>query len=93
MASPIDGVYLPIVTPFYRDRVDIDSYKALLQHYLAKGIHGVIPLATTGEGPAIDDDEVMSIVDASRLPSSAATTWKLPALNETSAVNGSFWPE
>jgi 4-hydroxy-tetrahydrodipicolinate synthase len=59
----VTGVWLPIVTPFVDGAVDIESYSRLLEYYLSRGVHGIIPLGTTGESPTIEDDEVESIVD------------------------------
>jgi 4-hydroxy-tetrahydrodipicolinate synthase len=35
----------------------------LLEHYLATGVTGIVPLGTTGESPTLDDDEMEAIVD------------------------------
>ena len=59
----IDGIWLPIVTPFKNDKVDFSSYKKLVNHYLKKGITGIIPLGTTGESPTVSDEEYEEIVD------------------------------
>lgn len=59
----ISGVWLPIITPFKNDTVDFSSYKRLIDYYITKGISGLIPLGTTGESPAISDEEYEAIVD------------------------------
>ncbi|MGA2640324.1 MAG: 4-hydroxy-tetrahydrodipicolinate synthase [Spirochaetia bacterium] len=64
MTDLLQGVYLPIVTPFYEEQVDFDSYSLLLRHYLEKGISGLIPLGTTGEAPTIEEEEFFKIVEA-----------------------------
>lgn len=58
----IQGVYIPLVTPFVNDEVDFDSYKRLIDYYLNKNISGIIPLATTGESPTISEYEYEEIV-------------------------------
>jgi 4-hydroxy-tetrahydrodipicolinate synthase len=74
MTNSLQGVYLPIITPFHRSQVDLDSFRSLLQHYIGLGINGVIPLATTGEAPTIEEEEFFEIVEttveivASRIP-------------------------
>ena len=60
----IEGVYIPIITPFKDGKVDFDSLRKLIQNYLDKGIHGIMPLATTGEVPAIDADEYKAVLEA-----------------------------
>ena len=64
MAGMTKGVLLPVITPFVGGKVDIETYKKLLVYYLGKGIHGVIPLGTTGESSTIEEDEYNQIVEA-----------------------------
>jgi len=59
----LKGVYLPIITPFKNGEVDFESYRVLINHYLNKGISGIIPLGTTGESPTIDEKEFFSIIE------------------------------
>ena len=59
----LSGIWLPIITPFVNGSVDVASYDRMLAHYLARGVSGVFPLGTTGEGPTIDEDEMEAIVD------------------------------
>ena len=59
----LQGVYLPLITPFLHDQVDYNSYRNLLNYYLSKGIDGIIPLATTGEVPTVDHDEYKRILE------------------------------
>ncbi len=54
-----------MITPFTEGEVDIETYKKLLGYYLGKGIHGLVPLGTTGESPTIEEDEYNQIVEAS----------------------------
>lgn len=58
----LSGVWVPLITPFKDGRVDIASYRGLIEHYLDKGISGLFPLGTTGEAPTLDDDEADAIV-------------------------------
>ena len=64
MTGVTKGVLLPVITPFVGGKVDIATYKKLLLHYLSKGIHGLVPLGTTGESPTIEEDEYNQIVEA-----------------------------
>ncbi len=59
----IEGVWLPIITPFLNDEVDYQSYGKLIDYYIGKGISGLIPLGTTGESPAVDEAEFEAIID------------------------------
>ncbi len=59
----IQGVLVPIITPFKDGEVDLESYGKLVEHYINEGVTGVIPLATTGETPTISDLEYEKILD------------------------------
>jgi 4-hydroxy-tetrahydrodipicolinate synthase len=53
----LQGVWLPIITPFIENKIDYKSYKGLIDFYSTKGISGLIPNGTTGECPTIEDYE------------------------------------
>ncbi|WP_261134013.1 dihydrodipicolinate synthase family protein [Bacillus sp. Marseille-Q3570] len=59
----IEGVWLPIITPFKDGEIDLQSYVELIDHYINQGITGIMPLATTGESPTIDEDEYERVLD------------------------------
>ncbi|NLM97756.1 MAG: 4-hydroxy-tetrahydrodipicolinate synthase [Halanaerobiaceae bacterium] len=59
----IEGVWLPVITPFYENKIDFVSYKGLIDHYIKQGISGIIPLGTTGESPVIEEDEFLELVE------------------------------
>ena len=63
MTEKISGLWLPLVTPFKDGAVDFSSYERLIDHYLACGVDGLFPLGTTGEQPALDDDEIDELVE------------------------------
>lgn len=58
----IKGVWLPIITPFKDDKFDVKSYERLIKHYIGEGIHGIMPLATTGETPTLTEKEYEEIL-------------------------------
>ncbi|HEX3045847.1 MAG TPA: 4-hydroxy-tetrahydrodipicolinate synthase [Bacillota bacterium] len=58
----IQGVWLPIITPFIADEIDYLSYAKMIDFYIDQGISGLIPLGTTGESPAIEDAEFEELV-------------------------------
>ena len=58
----ISGVFVPLVTPFKGEMVDYVSYKRMIDFYLTKGVHGFVPLGTTGESPTISDFEYEEII-------------------------------
>lgn len=59
----MDGIWLPIVTPFNGDKIDYRSYKKMIDHYIDEGIDGLIPLGTTGESPALDTSEKLKLIE------------------------------
>jgi 4-hydroxy-tetrahydrodipicolinate synthase len=62
MISGYTGIYLPIITPFLNGEVDYRSYEKMVEHYIGKGINGIIPLGTTGESPTVSQAEYHNIV-------------------------------
>ena len=64
MSSPspvctgLSGLWIPLVTPFHRDaRVDHSALAALVQRLNGSGIAGYVACGSTGEAPALDEDE------------------------------------
>jgi 4-hydroxy-tetrahydrodipicolinate synthase len=70
----LQGVWLPLVTPFRDGALDTASLTRLVRHYLSTPIDGIILAGTTGEAMTLDDTEterlVKTTVDAvaGRLP-------------------------
>ncbi len=63
MQSKLSGLWLPLITPFKDGAVDFSSYERLVEHLIAKGVDGLFPLGTTGEAPALDDDESEALIE------------------------------
>ena len=53
----IEGLWLPLITPFRDGALDERSLRRLARHYLGQPVDGMILAATTGEGLTIDEDE------------------------------------
>lgn len=54
----IQGVLVPIVTPFTADgQVNADALKQLVEHFVAAGVAGIVACGTTGEYYALSEDE------------------------------------
>ncbi len=60
--TPIQGLWLPLITPFHDGRLDATSLAGLIAHYLDQPVDGFIMAATTGEGLTIDDEETAHLV-------------------------------
>ena len=58
----IEGVLVPLITPFKDGRVDLKSYERMVNHYIEQGVSGIIPLATTGESPTILNNEYEEVL-------------------------------
>lgn len=61
----IKGLWVPLVTPFKNDEVDITSFKRLVDHYIEEGVNGIMPLGTTGETPTLSAKEYEEIIEKS----------------------------
>ena len=59
----IQGVIVPLITPFKDEKVDIKSYEKMINHYIKQGVNGFIPLATTGESPTVSSSEYEEILE------------------------------
>ena len=59
----LQGVWLPVITPFSDNKIDYKSYKSLIDHYTGIGIAGLIPNGTTGESPTLEDDEFEELLE------------------------------
>lgn len=58
----IEGVLIPLITPFRDGKVDLKSYERMINHYIQQGVSGIIPLATTGESPTILTNEYEEVL-------------------------------
>jgi 4-hydroxy-tetrahydrodipicolinate synthase len=57
------GVITAMVTPFSNGRVDFKAYERLIEHQIAAGVHGLVPVGTTGETSTLSMDEHRDIVE------------------------------
>jgi 4-hydroxy-tetrahydrodipicolinate synthase len=101
LRSQLQGLWLPLVTPFRNGELDEASLRRLVPHYLGGPVDGLVLAATSGEGMTLGMTELerlvtvvrAGILDSKRhvpicLGLSGAGTQKLiDALDETAA-----WP-
>ena len=73
MPTTIQGIWLPLITPFRDGEVDEVSLRRLLRHYDSEPIDGIVLAATTGEAMTLDDDEIFRIVTIAREETSSHT--------------------
>ena len=57
----LDGLWLPLITPFQNGEIDELSFRRLLQHYATEPINGFILAATTGEELTLEEREIESL--------------------------------
>jgi len=57
-----EGIWLPIITPFENDKPDYTSYRRMIDSYINQGIHGLVPLGTTGESPTLSAAETEELI-------------------------------
>jgi len=75
MSEPLfKGVFPALVTPFRDGAVDEEAFVRLVERQIAGGVHGLVPVGTTGETATLSHDEHRRVVElcvktaAGRLP-------------------------
>jgi 4-hydroxy-tetrahydrodipicolinate synthase len=51
------GSLVALITPFRNGKVDESAFQELVSWQVGQGTHGLVPCGTTGESPALADDE------------------------------------
>ena len=52
-----EGVSVALVTPFRDGALDEEALRGVIRHVLAQGVDGLVPTGTTGEAPALTEEE------------------------------------
>jgi 4-hydroxy-tetrahydrodipicolinate synthase len=60
---PFKGVLPALVTPFRDGAVDEAAFVALVERQIAGGVHGLVPVGTTGETSTLSHDEHRRVVE------------------------------
>jgi 4-hydroxy-tetrahydrodipicolinate synthase len=60
--SLFKGVMPALVTPFAGGQVDEDAFVKLVERQIAAGVHGLVPVGTTGETATLSHDEHRRVV-------------------------------
>ncbi len=64
MSDPLfRGVFPALVTPFRDDEVDEDAFVRLVERQIEAGVHGLVPVGTTGETATLSHDEHRRVVE------------------------------
>ena len=58
LRNQLQGLWLPLVTPFRNGELDVPSLRRLVRHYADSPVDGLILAATSGEGMSLDIAEL-----------------------------------
>jgi 4-hydroxy-tetrahydrodipicolinate synthase len=59
---PLTGAITALVTPFKNGVVSYDDLRKLTEFQIKSGIHGLVPVGTTGESPTLGHDEHLDVI-------------------------------
>ena len=59
----LKGSFTALITPFSNGAFDESAYERLIEWQIAQGIHGLVPVGTTGESPTLSHDEHKRVVE------------------------------
>lgn len=64
MTLPLfQGVFPALITPFRDGQLDEDAFVALVERQISGGVHGLVPVGTTGETATLSHDEHRRVVE------------------------------
>src|ERR671910_1553022 len=56
------GAFTALITPFRNGEVDVEALEGLVEFQIQGGVHGLVPCGTTGETPAMTEEEDRLVV-------------------------------
>jgi 4-hydroxy-tetrahydrodipicolinate synthase len=59
----LNGIFPALVTPFRDGQVDEKAFARLVERQIAGGVHGLVPVGTTGETSTLSHDEHRRVVE------------------------------
>lgn len=62
-SPPFRGAITALVTPFRDGRIDEAAFERLVERQIAGGVHGLVPVGTTGETATLSTDEHKRVVE------------------------------
>ncbi|MGY3591906.1 4-hydroxy-tetrahydrodipicolinate synthase [Bradyrhizobium sp. USDA 4341] len=57
------GCFTALATPFDGDNLDEEAFRNLVEWQIAEGVHGLVPVGTTGESPTLSHDEHKQLIE------------------------------
>ncbi|HWE98566.1 MAG TPA: 4-hydroxy-tetrahydrodipicolinate synthase [Caulobacteraceae bacterium] len=61
-ANPFKGVFTALVTPFRDGQFDENAFARIVERQIAAGVHGLVPVGTTGETSTLSHKEHRRVV-------------------------------
>ncbi|MFT0858993.1 4-hydroxy-tetrahydrodipicolinate synthase [Ancylobacter sp. G4_0304] len=61
--TPFRGSFTALVTPFRDGALDEKALRGLVEWQIEEGIHGLVPVGTTGESPTVSHNEHKRVVE------------------------------
>ena len=59
----LKGSFTALITPFKNGKIDEVSFRSFIDFQIDEGIHGVVPVGTTGESPTLSHEEHKQAVE------------------------------
>ena len=59
----LNGVFTALITPFDGGEIDFDCLQALARRQVEAGVHGLVPLGSTGEAATLTFDERARVIE------------------------------
>ena len=57
------GTFTALITPFKNGEVDVEALEGLVEFQIGHGVNGLVPCGTTGETPALSEEEDRVVVE------------------------------
>jgi 4-hydroxy-tetrahydrodipicolinate synthase len=57
------GAFTALVTPFKNGEVDVEALEGLVEFQIRQGANGLVPCGTTGESPALSEEEDRIVIE------------------------------
>jgi len=57
------GSFTALLTPFKDGKIDEESYRSFIDFQIDQGIHGLVPVGTTGESPTLSHEEHKAAIE------------------------------
>lgn len=64
MSKPLfSGVFTALITPFRDGKLDESAFSNLVERQIAAGVHGLVPVGTTGESATLSHEEHRRVIE------------------------------